>query len=388
MSNPNALPSFPYGAVYFRKTNPPQEDWARDYGTASEDGMNIFRHWFCWNAVEIEPGVYDWSDYDRQLDLAAKNGMKTIIAEFIASAPEWAFRTYADSRLEERDGQKIESYVSASCGVGGFPGLCYDNDDARAAAERWLRALATRYKDHPGLGGYDVWNECNYRENVCYCNGTAAKFRAWLEMKYGDLRTLGKAWGRYSFAAWEDILPPRQLGQHPHVLDWLEFRIDNAYELMKWRVDLIRSIDADVPIVAHGIAASLTKMAPGGADDWRAASLAEAYGYTWGSSRHGDEPWKQIHAVDLVRASSRGKPFWHAEAYAGPLWLAQQVLNKPRDEGRIAAPEDIRYWNMTSFMCGATGLLYCAGDRCWTARSSALSAAMAWTAHARPVRRW
>ncbi len=99
-------------------------------------------------------------------------------------------------------------------------------------------------------------------------------------------------------------------------------------------------------------------MAPAAADDWRAADLAEAYGYTWGSSRHGDEPWKQIHAVDLVRASSRGKPFWHAEAYAGPLWLAQNVLNKPRDEGRIAAPEDIRYWDMTSFMCGATGLLY------------------------------
>ena len=71
MSFPNTLPKFPYGAVYFRKTNPPKPDWDRDYGTASEDGMNIFRHWFLWNAVEIEPGVYDWSDYDGQLDLAA-----------------------------------------------------------------------------------------------------------------------------------------------------------------------------------------------------------------------------------------------------------------------------------------------------------------------------
>jgi hypothetical protein len=31
-------PTFPYGAVYFRKTNPPQEDWARDHQTAAQTG--------------------------------------------------------------------------------------------------------------------------------------------------------------------------------------------------------------------------------------------------------------------------------------------------------------------------------------------------------------
>ena len=358
MSDPNALPQFPYGAVYFRKTNPPEDDWERDYNTASEDGMNIFRHWFLWSAIEIEPGVYDWEEYDRQLDLAAANGMKTVIAEFSMAAPEWAFRKYADYLYETDDGRKVESHISGSCGVGGFPGLCLDNDEAKAAAEKFLRELAGRYKEHPGLGAYDVWNECNYSPHTCYCDGTAAKFRVWLRTKYGDLRTLGRAWGRYSFAEWEDITPPRHLGQHPHVADWLEFRIDNAYELMQWRIDTIRSVDKVHPVIAHGVVGSLTRMAQGGADDWIAASKVEAYGYTWGSSRHGDEPWKQIHAVDLVRASSRGKPFWHAEAYAGPLWLQPQVLNKPRDEGRIATPPDIRYWDMTSFMCGATGLLY------------------------------
>ena len=32
----------------------------------------------------------------------------------------------------------------------------------------------------------------------------------------------------------------------------------------------------------------------------------ESYGATWGSSRHGDEPWKQFHAFDLVRAGRDG----------------------------------------------------------------------------------
>lgn len=354
----NALPEFPYGAVYFRKSNPPKEDWARDYQTAAEDGMNIFRHWTLWSAIEVAPGRFDWDDYDAQLDLAAANGMKTIIAEFITAAPEWAFRKYAHARFETHGGRRVNSRMSASCATGGFPGLCLDNEDYREVAENFLRRLAERYKDHPGLGGYDIWNEANYASDVCYCDATAEKFRGWLRTKYGDLQALGAAWNRHSFAEWEDVTPPRDLGPWPHTLDWLQFRIDNAYRLMRWRADTLRSVDPDHPITGHGIVGTLTKMAAGGADDWRAAAEVESYGYTWGSSRHGDEPWKQFHAVDLVRAAARGKPFWHAETYAGPLWMQPQVLGKPRAEGRIASPEDIRYWDLTSFMLGATGMFY------------------------------
>ena len=354
--NSKILPPFPYGAVYFRKSNPPKEDWERDYKTASEDGMNIFRHWFMWSAVEIIPGVFDWEDYDQQLDLAAQNGIKTIVAEMMTAAPEWAYRKFAHARKQTADGRKSGSHMSGSCVVGGFSGLCLDNDDYKEVAAGFLKELVSHYKDHPGLGGYDIWNECGY--SPCYCPATAAKFRDWLKEKYGDLRTLGEAWHRYSFAEWEDIPPVTSLGPYPDTLDWLEFQHDRAFELMRWRVKLIRSLDKECAVVAHGVAASLTSMASGARNDWRAAAEVEAYGYTWGSSRHGDEPWKQFHAVDLVRASARGKPFWHAEAYGGPLWMASNVLNKPRDEGRIAVPEDIRYWDLVSFMCGTTGLLF------------------------------
>lgn len=353
-----SLPAFPYGAVYFRKSNPPKVDWERDYRTASEDGMNIFRHWFLWSAIEVAPKKFDWDDYDRHLDLAEKNGFKTIIAEMITLAPEWAFRKFAHARFETRDGQKLGSHMHVSSATGGAPGLCLDNEDVKEAAGDFLRELIKRYKHHPGMGGYDIWNECNYGHNVCHCPATVEKFQIWLKEKYEDLRTLGEAWHRYSFAEWEDITPPRVVAPYPDTLDWLQFRIDNAYRLMRWRAELISSLDKQHAITAHGVAGSLTIMAPGGGDDWRAAAEVESYGYTWGSSRHGDEPWKQFHAVDLVRASSRGKPFWHAEAYAGPLWLQPNVLDKPRDEGRVASPEDIRYWDFVSFMAGAKGLLY------------------------------
>lgn len=348
----------PYGAVYFRKSNPPKDDWERDYKVASEDGMNIFRHWFLWGAIEVEPGRYNWEDYDKQLELAAKYGIKTIIAEMVTSAPEWAFKEFPEARLERADGSKINSHMSPSCVTGGFPGLCLDNEKILALAENFLTELVKRYRNHLGLGGYDIWNECNFIPDTCYCPATQRKFRLWLQKKYKDIKTLAEAWHRYSYRDWEDVSAPRSLGPYPDVLDWLQFRIENAYELMQWRVNLIRKLDPEHPITAHGIVGTLTHLASSGADDWKAAEKVDVYGYTWGACRHGNEPWKQWHAVDLVRSASRGKSFWHAEAYGGPLWMQPQVINKPRFEGRIARPKDIRIWNMVSFAGGARGLFY------------------------------
>lgn len=344
--------------MYFRKSDPPREDWQRDYQTAREDGMNVFRHWFLWSAIEVAPGEYDWEDYDTHLDLAAANGIKMVIAEFVSAAPEWAFVEYAHARFLDEKGLPYQSRLSPSSNTGGFPGLCLDNDDWRQRAETFLRALAGRYRGHPGLGGYDIWNECNANPNFCYCPGSLSRFQSWLRARYGDLQALGRAWGRHSFARWENVTPPRSHGPNPDSLDWIQFRGDRAHELMRWRADVIRSVDPDCAITAHGLATTFSSMPANSADDWRAAAEVDSYGLTWGSSRHGDEPWKQMQAFDLIRASSRGKPFWHAEAYGGPLWLARQVTGRPRDEGRIPTPEDIRYWSLVSFMGGATGMLY------------------------------
>src|SRR3712207_7588651 len=57
---PPRSPLFPYTTLFRSKSNPPREDWDRDYGVAAVDGLNIFRHWFMWAAIERAPGKYDW----------------------------------------------------------------------------------------------------------------------------------------------------------------------------------------------------------------------------------------------------------------------------------------------------------------------------------------
>lgn len=112
-------------------------------------------------------------------------------------------------------------------------------------------------------------------------------------------------------------------------------------------------------MTAHGVAGTLDDLPYASHNEWESAKRVDVYGLTWIAARKGSEPWKQFHAMDLVRCGSRGKPFWHAEAQGGPLWLQPQVIGRARTDGRIPSAEDVRLWNMVSFAGGAKGLLYC-----------------------------
>ena len=349
--------------MYFRKSNPPEQDWARDHATAARIGMNTFRHWFMWSAIEVAPGVYDWKDYDRMMDLAAQNGIKVVIAELVTSAPEWAFRKYAYAKYRASDSTVADSSISASSATGGFPGLCLDNPEVRAAAEKFLVALVEHYRNHPALLGYDLWNENTFNggsahKMYCYCDASKRKFREWLRGQYNSTERLGKIWQRYSYASWDDVEPPTDFQGYPDSLDWLQFRIDDAFDLFDWRVHLFRKLDPNHLIVAHGVAGTLESYPSATHNEWRSASKVDVWGLTWIAARKGDEPWKQYQAVDLVRGGTRGKPFWHAEAQAGPLWMQPQVIGRPREDGRIPDPEDVRLWNLVSCAAGIRGILY------------------------------
>jgi beta-galactosidase len=358
-----APPTFPYGAVYFRKSNPPEEEWARDHQAAARIGMNTFRHWFMWSAIEVAPGKYDWRDYDRMMDLAAQNGIKVVIAELITAAPEWMFHRYPSARYLASDGSVRNSSIGGSSATGGFPGLCLDNPEVRVAAETFLIALVEHYRHHPALLAYDLWNENTYaggspRSMYCYCDATKRRLREWLRKKYGSVEETARAWHRYSYSSWDDVEPPHDFEGYSDSLDWLQFRIDDAFELFRWRTALFRSHDPNHLVTAHGVAGTLESLPSSAHDEWRSAAEVDTWGFTFVASRKGDEPWKQFQAVDLVRGGSRGKPFWHAEAEGGPLWMQPQVIHRPRNDGRIPDANDVRLWNLVSCAGGASGILY------------------------------
>jgi beta-galactosidase len=343
-------PVYPYGAVYFRKSNPPEQDWERDHKTAAQMGMNIFRHWFMWASIENSPGKYDWRDYDRMVELEAQNHIKVVIAEIITGAPEWMWDKYPQARHIDSLGNQSYPSVGGSSATGSAP-LCLDNEEVKSAAGKFLTALVERYRNNPAVYGYDVWNEGGVQE--CFCPSTQAKFREWLKAKYGTVEALGRAWRRYSLGDWASVHPPHNDGGYPDSLDWLAFRRDDAIRLLRWRTSLIRGLDKKNKITAHGALNDVPNEIW-----WRQAAEVDSYGFTWVSSRHTVAPWMQYSVVDLVRGASRGKAFWHAEAEGGQLWMQPQVINRPLEDGRSLDAKDVRLWNLVDMSAGTTGVLF------------------------------
>ncbi len=228
--------------------------------------------------------------------------------------------------------------------------------DVLREAEKFQTALVERYRDHPALLGYDLWNEMHNPD--CRCEATQEKFREWLKEKYGTLEALGRAWNRYSMAQWGFVRPRQGRGGYADAIDWMEFRYDNKSRLLNRRIELFRRLDRKNLVTGHTAFVASTRPLPVGQDDWRDAAGFDVYGYTFVASRNGNAPWMQFQAVDFVRAAARGKPFWHAEAEAGSLWMQPQVIGRAREDGRISDAEDVRIWNLISMACGATGILY------------------------------
>lgn len=359
---------FIFGSVYYRKSNPPESDWEKDYQTAAADGMNVFRHWFLWSAIERKPGIYYWDDYDRHMDLAARHGMKTIIAECIHSAPEWAFHVYRDARYRRVDGSPVDSSMRNSSVTGGFPGLCFDNNEVKLHAENFLQQLADRYKDHPGLGGYDLWNECNLGSSgftACHCDATQALFREWLIDKYGSLDTLAEIWGRYGFRNWQDVIVPKQNAFYQECYDAIQFKVDRAYKLLQWRREIIQSIDPGCLIAAHGVADfSLDKLADQAHNAWLSAKQTSIYGYSRGAIGYSDiqkgncglsRTWPLWSNADMTRAGAAGKPFWCAEMSAGFGWSETQTSTVNRI-GRTPDENEVRLTFLLAMAAGARGI--------------------------------
>ncbi len=349
----------PYGGVYYRVSAPPRADWERDYRDAGADGATAFRHWVLWSAVERRPGADTWDAYDAQLDLAARNGMATILAEMLSSAPDWAYLEHPEARMQTRDGRRLDSSQSGGTSTAGWPGLCLDHPTGRELGEAFLTRMATRYRGHPGLGGYDVWNECaTYTDEHCYCPATTARFQEWLRRRYGAVEALEESWSRFGLRDFSDVRAPRVRGAYPEVIDWFEFRVDHHQELLRWRIETIRAADPDARITAHGLGRMTSVAAMQAADDWRSAAQVDSFGFTWVAARHDSSSWRHYQAADLTRSAAAGKPFWHSEAQGGPLWLQPQVLGRPASDGRTPSAGQVRLWLLQSLAAGARGVFY------------------------------
>ncbi|HEX2987762.1 MAG TPA: beta-galactosidase [Chloroflexota bacterium] len=357
---------FPYGAMYYRRPNPPPEDWERDFQTMQAHGFNMVKCWAMWNVMHTSEGEFDFSEFDGLLEVAARHGIKVVINTILDStAPHWLWRTHPESWYQSQDGRRRHPVSDGHNVTGGARGLCLDNDPVWEQGQEFLRAIARRYKDHPSLWGYDVWNEVNSREDppgpealyYCYCEATSAKFRDSLRQKYGSLAALEAAW-HHHFRTWDEVYPPYGRGAFPDNMDWQDFKVADRVRLLRERVQVLRSEDPVHPMISHGIGGVSRKLYDYMGDEWFWASEVDEWGITVAPGRRDNDPRNFFQMVDLVRSAARGKRIWLGELQGGHMFLTPELEGRPAGDARIATAGDISMWNWITLMTGAKGVLY------------------------------
>ncbi|MEV6342824.1 beta-galactosidase [Actinoplanes sp. NPDC051851] len=251
-------PRLEFGADY----NPeqwPREVWAEDVRAMRTAGVTVVSlAIFSWARIQPRPEVYDFAWLDEVIDLLHAGGISVDLATATASPPPWLVARHPEILPVDRAGNTVWP--------GGRQHWRATSPVFRNYALRLVRAMATRYKDHPAIVAWHVNNELGCHNLYDFSDDAAVAFRAWLRERYTTLDELNVAWGtdfwsqRYS--DWDQIIPPRQATTHPNPtqqLDFKRFSSDALKEHLRLEREILREITPDIPVTTNFMVMGETK---------------------------------------------------------------------------------------------------------------------------------
>ncbi len=352
------------GVQYYRAPFPNERFWADDFARIKASGLDTVQLWVLWAWVESKPGVFDFGDYDRLIELAAKNGLGVVLSTIAEIQPYWIHREVPGSEMIDDHGHTVVSTNRGECHFGLTPGACTDHPGAWARMSAFLRATAERYGSVPHLRGWDAWNELRWNVNatgkVCYCAHTIAAYKAWLDERHGGLDGLNRDWTR-RYSSWEDVEPGR-FPQLPftEMMAFQHFLTCRASGHARKRYDLIKAICPRLPVTVHGDSPTAffsgwgRETAFNRGNDWAMADHLDGIGCSsfpkWQNIDDADFGMR----IELVRSAAREKKVWLSEIQGGRASHGNAV-HLPVD------PDSQQRWVWNGVACGADMLLFW----CW-----------------------
>ena len=326
-SNPTArFPGILFGGDY----NPEQwmpamgydgeSVWLDDLRLMRQAGVNLVTIGiFSWAALQPEEHTFIFEWLDRILALLAENNIRACLGTGTAAQPAWLSLAYPEILPVDEWGRRRRH--------GERMNYCPTSPTFRRFAHQLVRCLAERYRDHPALL---IWHISNEYGPTCYCDSCAARFRAWLQSRYGSLDAINRRWVTpfwgHSFSAWEQIEPPSRLGDRSMqglMLDYQRFMSDMNLECYLAEAAILREYTPDVPVLTnfHGLVKHLDYFAWAPHQDiiaWDSYPAA------------GTPPEQTAFRLDLMRGLKAGQSWLLMEQTPSQTqWRAYNPLKRP-----------------------------------------------------------
>jgi beta-galactosidase len=175
--------------VYYYPEAWPESQWSRDMTNIRKLGME-FVHMgeFAWYFMEPEEGKYQFDWLERNLDLAARNGLKVVLCTPSATPPIWLTRKHPEILMVDKQGRTMDH--------GSREHADWSSPVYREYVTKIDTELAKRFGNDSRVWGWQIDNELShYGRRYSYSQAATTKFRAWLREKYGSIDRLNQQWG-------------------------------------------------------------------------------------------------------------------------------------------------------------------------------------------------
>lgn len=320
------FPGMLFGADY----NPEQWSPAMGYEGESilledlrlmrEAGVNVATVGvFSWVALQPDEQTFTFGWLDRLLDLLHEHGISACLGTATAAQPAWLSAAYPEILPVNAAGLRRRQ--------GGRMNFCPTSATFRRFAQDLARRLAERYHSHPALL---MWHVSNEYGPTCYCDSCAARFRVWLQGRYGSLEELNRRWitafWGHTFTDWGQIEPPSELGDRTMqglMLDYAHFMSAMNLECYQGEAAILRAANPDIPIMTnfHGLVKHLNYFVWAPHQDI----------ITWDSyPPAGEPPGRTAFRLALMRGLKRGQPWLLLEQTPSQTqWRPHNPLKRP-----------------------------------------------------------
>ncbi len=329
--------------------------WEDDLRRMLDTGIKVVRiAEFAWNVVEKSEGVYDYTLFDKFLDLAEKMGMKVIFCTPTATPPAWLSEKYPEILNAAKDGSLYNH--------GARRHYNYNSPMYNKYSANIVEVYASHYAKHPAIIGWQIDNEINCEMGEFYSKSDDEAFRVFIEERYKDIDKLNEAWGtvfwNQTYNTFDEVHIPRKTINNtvnPHqALDYFRFISYSARKFTYMQSEIIRKyLKSDDFITTNGIFANLdnhnlTKESL----DFMCYDSYPNFAYLTDSYNKNDKYKDRHWSKNLADVRSMSENFGIMEQQSGANgWTMWMGAPTPR-------PGQIDLWTMQSIAHGADFISY------------------------------
>lgn len=318
----------------------PPEVWAEDFRLMQKAGITAATVGvFSWVSLQPSEDRFTFEWLDEIIEGLHTHGIKVILATPSAAQPAWMSQTYPDVLRSDEYGVRRQH--------GGRANYCPNSPNYRRLSANMARRLADRYGTHPAV---ILWHVSNEYAGACYCDTCAAKFREWLQAKYGTLDELNARWWTrfwsHTYTDWSQIMPPRKQAEtltHGLNVDYFRFMNESQLNCFRNERDVLREITPNIPITTN----LMGTYKPLDYRRW-AKEMDVVSWDCYPNPNH--QPGDIAFLHDLMRGVKDGQPFLLMEQTpSSQNWQAINALKRPGV---------LRLWSYLAVAHGADSVLY------------------------------